>query len=188
MTGKTMEALTQSTVLFALVLALSFVVERLLEVLKTVIDLLDSRYDWHRYWTRQAHGLRERLVNELRILELAAPQLVAGALARFGTVLGQSAGNGAATVVIAGDLVRCMGIKVGARLVAIATGVLLASVFRVDLMALVVELADVNAVTAQELPAWLRTVVTGLIIGLGTGPVHKFIVALEKRRAKAQEG
>ena len=183
-----MEGLTHTTVLFTLVLALSFVVERLLELLKTVYDVLDSRLDWHRFWTQRAIRLRDRLVNELRILEYASPRQIATVLARFSAaMLGEQSESNATVPVIAGDLARVMGIKVGARLLAIAVGVGLAVIFSIDLVDVVAKLVDPKVNIAGELPRGLRIFITGAFLGLGSGPVHKFIVLIERRRAESDK-
>lgn len=183
-----MEGLTHTTVLFTLVLALSFVVERLLELLKTVYDVLDSRLDWHRFWTQRAIRLRDRLVNELRILEYASPRQIATVLARFSAaMLGEQSESNATVPVIAGDLARVMGIKVGARLLAIAVGVGLAVIFSIDLVDVVAKLVDPKVNIAGELPQGLRIFITGAFLGLGSGPVHKFIVLIERRRAESDK-
>ena len=183
-----MEGLTHTTVIFTLVLALSFVVERLLELLKTVYDVLDSRLDWHRFWTQRAIRLRDRLVNELRILEYASPRQIATALARFSAaMLGEQSESNATVPVIAGDLARVMGIKVGARLLAIAVGVGLAVIFSIDLVDVVAKLVDPKVNIAGELPRGLRIFITGAFLGLGSGPVHQFIVLIERRRAESDK-
>lgn len=183
-----MEGLTRATALFTLVLALSFVVERLLELLKTVYDVLDSRLDWHRFWTRRAILLRDRLVNQLHILEYASPRQIASALARFsGALLGEQSGSNAAVPVISGDLVRVLGIKLGARLLAIVVGVGLAILFSIDMVDVVAKLVDQKGSVKGELPAGLRIFITGVFLGLGSGPVHKFIVLIERRRAESDK-
>src|SRR5258706_3796806 len=183
-----MEGLTHATAVFTLVLALSFVVERLLELLKSVYDVLDSRLDWHLFWTRRALFLRDRLVNELHILEYASPRLIASALGRFsGAMLGEQSGSNATVPVISGDLVRTMGIKVGARLLAIAIGVGLAIVFSIDMVELVASMVDPKGIVKGEMPPGLRIFITGAFLGLGSGPVHKFIVLIERRRAESDK-
>ena len=52
-----MEALSETTVLFTLALTLSMIVERVLEIVKCTLDLLDSRFDWYRFWTWRANLL-----------------------------------------------------------------------------------------------------------------------------------
>jgi hypothetical protein len=180
-----MDGLTRVAAFFTLALALAFVVERLLEVLKTVYDLLDSRLDWHRFWTRRAIRLRDRLVDELHVLEFANPRLIAAALGRFSeAMLGKQSGWNGTVPVISGDLVRLMGIKVAAKLLAMVVGVGLAIMFSVDIVAVAASQVDPKG-GVLELPPWLRILITGVFLGLGSGPVHKFIVMIERRHAQS---
>ena len=59
-----MEALLDVTVLFTLVLALAFVIERFLEVLKAIYDMLDSRLNWYKFWDKRTEGLKAYLETE----------------------------------------------------------------------------------------------------------------------------
>jgi hypothetical protein len=176
-------ALSEVTVLFTIVLAFALLVERLLEVLKTAYDLLDSRYDWHRFWTRRTERTRDFLEQRLRLSEHLSPQAQAAALARFSEMLlGTAPANTASFPVLSGDLVRAAGIRLAARVVGMAAGVALALGFEIDLLAL----SGLLVGEAQNAPAptTLGMVVTGTAIGLGSGPMHKIITALENRRAR----
>ncbi len=102
-----MEALLQVSVLFALVLALSLLIERFLEMLKATYDLLDSRLDWHRFWTRMTYRLRDRLEQRMGIFEYVTPRAAAAILRRFrGMLLNEQGGYSGSVPVLAGDLVR----------------------------------------------------------------------------------
>ena len=41
--------------------------------------------------------------------------------------------------------------------------------------------------SAQYIPGWLGQVVSGIAIGIGSGPVHKLISALERSRQQRKD-
>ncbi len=175
--------LENATVFFALVLALALLVERLLEVLKAGYDLLDSRLDWHRYWTGRAETLRWKLERKLRTLRFVKPQYVAALLARFDDRFVDGPLAEGRVPVIAGDLVRAATIKVIARLVGVAVGIGLAIQLKLNLVTY-----WVAAGGPGPSPEWLQVGLTGVAIGLGSGPVHKLIRVIESRQARRAEG
>ncbi len=186
---KEIEALTDMTVLVTIALALSLAVERLLEVLKTVYDLLDSRLDWHRFWTCRAYKIRDRLERRLRIFEYVEPQAAQRALRRFSEFLVEDQTAQSSSVpVLSGDLVRTAVVKSGLKIIGILVGIGLAFCLEIDFM----ETLKALKVEGSEWPPdeifekgplaadGVRYAVSGIAIGLGSGPIHKIIVRVEK--------
>lgn len=184
-----MEALLKVTVLFTLVLALSLVIERFIEILKAVYDLLDSRLNWHTFWTRQTIRLRDRLEKRMRIFEYVDPKMAASALYRFrDMILNEQGGYAGAVPILSGDLVRAFYIKVVFKCVAIGLGIGLALWLKIDLMGI-----WQNASTEPgklrifiESPT-IRFILSGMAVGLGSTPVHKIITMIERRQKKQQQ-
>ena len=183
------EAVSDMTVLFTIALALSLAVERLLEVLKTVYDLLDSRLDWYKFWTRRAHKIRNRLEGRLRIFEYVEPQAAQRALRRFSEFLVEDQAVQSSSVpVLSGDLVRTAAVKSGLKIIGVLVGVGLAFWLQIDLLetlkALKVEdtgwppdsIFEIGPLAAEG----VRYSVSGIAIGLGSGPLHKIIARVEK--------
>jgi hypothetical protein len=171
-------ALTEVTVLFTLALALSLVVERILEILKAGYDLCDSRGDWYRWWTAQAEKVRDLVERRLRLFRYVDPVRLKPVLDQFNDRLLNTQGTYPGTLpVISGDLVRAAWVRLGAKLMGIVLGVILAYACRVDLVAFWRE-PDLTEVTFDPRQAWL----TGVAIGLGSGVVHKLITTLERKR------
>jgi hypothetical protein len=171
-------AFTTMTLALALTLALSLVVERILEMLKAAYDMMDSRRDLHRFWTKRAEDVRRGLQSRLRIFEYTNPKAVARLLGRFNEMLlGPDHGYTGTVPVIAGDLVRAVSVRVMMKVIGLALGLTFAAVYGLDMRALVLG----EPVT----PSWVF--LTGVAIGLGSSVVHKMIVALEKKRAARQK-
>jgi hypothetical protein len=186
------DAVAKATMLFTLVFAFSLVIERFLEVLKSAYDMVDSRYDLYKWWTGRAERIRDFLERRLRIFEYVSPDLATAFITKFSEMLvvpptGENAG---AVPVISGDLVRAVYVRVACKLIAIAIGVPLAFALRLDIFTLLrqVTVADCVGIKALEsvcnipIGPTLATLATGITIGLGSGPVHKIITTIEKKR------
>lgn len=180
----TVEALSRITLIFTLVLALSFVVERILELVKAAFDMLDSRFDLYKFWTRRAHRTRNYIERRLRVFQYVDETAAAGLLSRFSQqVLGPRDGHHGAVPVLSGDLVRVVWVRVGLKLLGCAIGIGFAFSFSLDLLAL-----SKVAPTAAVPPATLvGQLLTGIAVGLGSGIVHKVIVTVERRQRRNSE-
>lgn len=172
--------LTEATLIFTLALALSFVIERVLELLKTAYDLAESRWRWTHVWDREAERLRSFAEHRLRAFTYIDPAAAATALGRFSeTLLGPDAGHGGTVPILSGDLVRAVWVRLFAKLLAISLGILLANLFLVDLVAVLQNPAQPMSEFAAG-----RVWMTGVALGLGSGPLHKLITTIERRRDK----
>lgn len=181
-----MTGLETITVLFVLVLALALLIERFLEILKAVYDLLDSRLHWYRYWTRRTERLRDRLEKKLRVFEYVKPASAARILDRFRAVLLPETAQHSGTVpVLAGDLVRAVSVKTAMKVVGVGLGILLAFLADINLLGIWIEAGD-NPEWISNLPPGVGMTLSGLAIGLGAGPVHKIITTIERRRERGQ--
>ena len=185
-----MEVLLNSTVLFALGLCLSIIVERVLEILKCAYDLVDSRCDWYHFWTQRAEKVSKKLEARLRVFEYASPKMASAALRiAHEVLLGKENGYTGTIPTVSGDLVRAFWIKVILKIVGVLFGIALALQFKVDFIVIwhttyeqMKTAAAQTAIAATPLqePTSLGMVLTGVAIGLGSGPVHKIITAIEK--------
>lgn len=173
--------LEQATLVFTLALALALVIERLLELLKSLFDMIDSRRQWRVYWTRRAQQTRDYLERRLRVFEYVDRKEAAGLLDRFdGMMLVPSPQHSPDVPVLTGDLVRVLWVRTGSKILGMLVGVGIAFLVRLDLLAWV-------SAQPREPRAW-SMIVTGLALGLGADPMHKIISEIEKRRQKAEEG
>src|SRR5688572_14892918 len=103
----TIDALSKVTVLLALILALSFVIERVLEILKAAYDIVDGRYDMHKFWTKRARGTQAYIERRLRVFNYVDKDAAASLLARFDEMmLGTKAAERPVVPILCGDLVR----------------------------------------------------------------------------------
>lgn len=187
-----MDSLFAVTARFAFVLALALLLERAMEVLKSSYDLLDSRLDLNNFWTKRAYRTRGLLEKKLRGSEHAGPKYAARVLRRFSEMLLNGQGGYSGSVpVLSGDLVRTRAVKVGLKVVAITSGIALAFAYGIDLVALwngghaaTGEPSSFGKILNSQ---GVHYILSGTAIGLGSGPVHKVITTIEKKRKRQKE-
>ena len=176
--------ITNIVAICALALGLSLVVERVMELLKSLYDLIDCRADFDRFWTRRAVRIRNFAEGRLRALEYVSPASMNDFLKKVNDLtLGPDQGYTGTVPTISGDLVRAGAIRISAKVLGALIGIALAVGLKIDLTALFQEPLAGSV-------RWFGPIATGVAIGLGAGPLHKVIVSLETRRAKrsAQAG
>lgn len=185
---RNMEVLLDVTVLFTLALALAFLIERVMEIVKSFYDLLDSRLDWYKCWTKKTYKLRNVLENKLRVVEFAGEKNTATVLNKFSEHLMNVNGDYSGTVpVLSGDLVRTVYIKSWFKVIGIVFGIGLAYLMKVDLVkTFQFAMEDTSFWEFNVESDLLKYVISGVVIGLGSNPLHKIISALEKKRKKRE--
>jgi hypothetical protein len=182
---RTVEVLSTVSVTFALALALALLVERFLEVLKSFYDWIDSHWDFYHVWTRIAHRTRDGLERRLRLLEYLPPEAAQSVVNRVNDLLlNTQGGYDGNALLLSGDLVRVVGVRLGCKTVGVALGIVLACWLEIDLVTL---WPDQSGLTFWA-PEPVRRVVSGIVIGLGASPVHKIITTIERRRAAREAG
>jgi len=181
-----MYVLVKITVLFTLVLALALLVERFLEILKTVLDLVDDRFNKKEAWTKRAFKVKNRLESKMGVFEYVEPQRAAAVLQRFQhMILGIKDGYTGTVPVISGDLLRASSIKIICKIFGIGLGIGLAFWMGIDLVEIWQQTAN-TPLAGLFLPPWARILLSGIAIGLGSGPVHKIITSIEAKRKKKE--
>jgi len=184
-----MNSLTSVTVLWLLALALSLLVERFIEIIKSIYDYVDGRRDWYKVWTRRALKLREELESKLHIFEYVGAKEAARVFNRVHDLLLNEKSDYSGTIpVISGDLVRVMAVKTSAKVLGIALGIAFAFAMQIDLVTLAINAAGEYAKWLKMIHSEsLRIILSGVVIGLGASPMHKIITTLERKRQKRQE-
>jgi hypothetical protein len=186
MNTMTIDAVSRVTVILALILMLSFVIERILELLKAGYDMADGRYNLYEFWTRKARKTQQYIEKRLRVFNYVDKAAAASLLSRFDEMmLGASASGTKPTVpVLCGDLVRVVWCRATLKFIGAGLGIWVAFAFGLDLLAL--SRVPPNAQTI--VPGFFGTLATGIAIGLGSGIVHKLITTVERRQRRNAEG
>lgn len=187
-----MDKLMDQTVVFAFMLALALLIERLLEVLKSVYDYVDYRAGLDRYWSARASTLQGRINAALASLEKAGGEQVGGLIRQYADRLIGQGENGVVT--ISGDLLRATAVRFAAKLIAIAFGIGFCLCFHLDLVkvwqdawhAQGGQLSVQGVLAGFRLGDFAREVLTGVALGLGAAPLHKIIASIERQQATRQ--
>ncbi len=184
-----MNVLLEVTVLLTLAMALSFLIERLLEILKAIYDLLDSRLDWYRFWTIQTYKTRNKLANKLKIVEYVSEKDLMSLLNKFKEKLLNSTDEYTGIVpVLSGDLIRTAFIKSISVILGMMLGVLIALWMKIDLLKIWQEATSDAALWIIQIKSpQLRMALSGIILGLGSNPLHKFVTTMEKKSKEKRE-
>jgi len=184
-----MNVLLEVTVLLTLAMALSFLIERLLEILKAIYDLLDSRLDWYRLWTIQTYKTRNKLANKMKIVEYASEKDLMSLLNKFKEKLLNSTDEYTGIVpVLSGDLIRTAFIKSISVILGMMLGVLIALWMKIDLLKIWQEATSDAALWIIQIKSpQLRMALSGIILGLGSNPLHKFVTTMEKKSKEKRE-
>lgn len=181
-----MEVVEQVTVFFVMVLALALLTERFVEMVKVFFDYLDYRLGWDSFWSKRAARLHLKLKDKLGFMQRVKPELQDKTLERYmDRTLNQSGAYQGKTILIAGDLLRVIFIRVAAKCIGICFGIWLAYRLQIDLFAYInnsTDTAPLNADAANRFD--MKIFASGFAIGLGAGPVHKIITSIERARKK----
>lgn len=205
--------LEKPVIMLAAALLLSIIVERFIEILKSLFDYYSAYYFQRKakqyaskasesdgeskeldyvkdnYWTRLAVKIGKKL--ELR-LDNAKSDSVEGseleAEDRFNVImsvasryLSPATERQDGLFAISASKVRGVYLKLVSKVLAIVIGLILALAFSMDLIAMVkLSLHEVKIYN----PGFWGEVLTGLAIGMGSGPTHKIIETMEKMRKK----
>src|SRR5215216_1615414 len=103
------EKLTLVSVLFAATFAFALLVERALEVTKALYDVLDSKFDFHRFWTKRTYATQQYIEKRLRVFDYVDASGSTVIFNRFNEMLlGPDDGYQGTVPTLCGDLVRAV--------------------------------------------------------------------------------
>ena len=178
-----MEALNTPVLLLSFAIILALAIERLLEIIKSIYDYFDARIMKSRGWTRHAEQIRDKLERRLNQVDNEHQLKVIMSLALRYLSVPDSRQAGAMTV--SADKVRTLIIKVTFKTLAIILGIIFARLFDIDILELSkysMQYSKEALVLIKYNPTWYGIILSGVAMGLGTGPLNKIIQALEKAR------
>lgn len=178
-----MEALEQPTVFFALVLALSLLTERFIEIIKVFFDWLDYQLGFDAFWTRKAQQLHAKIRDKLGLFGKVKPKIQDKTIKRYkDRTLNYAGTYSGKTIVISGDMIRVVFTRAAAKVIGLIFGIFLAYFFQINLIDYINDPEGSVNFTSRHFN--LNIFVSGLAIGLGAGPVHKIITTIEKAHNK----
>jgi hypothetical protein len=177
-----MDTILPVTFSFLLVLLLALLVERIMEVLMAVWGLAEWKINVYRMWNRWAERLRTRYERKIKSRQHTQALDISGLLYLISDkLLGKKRGYSGNVPIISADLVRHVFVSTLNRMVASIIGCVLCVVAQIDFVQIIS--SDLQKSFLPNSPS-LRILLSGILIGLGSEPVHKLIKFVEKRRPK----
>lgn len=177
-----MEVLTKPVLLLGLAMILALIIERLVEIVKSVLYHLEAKADASKRWTERAERVRNRLEVRLDQCKAGDQQGFDLIMALASRYLSESAPSQGGLIAVSADKLRTMTLKVWLKSLSVVMGISAAFLFNIDILVLV-DLA-MQEPAGQEVyaPGFFGTLLAGFSMGLGAGPIHKMISALEEAR------
>jgi hypothetical protein len=179
------DVLTLPVVMLGLAILLALLIERLLEVARSIADYYEVRYGDTRKWTRKAEQIRSNI-------ELRLDTAKAGDQQEFSVVMGlltwyvhRSTPDEHGAFVISADKIRKLTLRVRYKAYAVVLGIACAWLLDIDVVELVKAAQTLAGNLSAEVryePHWHGVLMAGIAMGLGAGPMHKIITALENAR------
>ncbi len=179
-----METILNITYLYLLVLLLALLVERAMEVIMVTWDLIEQRTKAHKYWNRRTHRLKNALADAIdeRMKEGKLASLTIRRRVRQYTNA-QSGFHPGKTIVFSSKKVRRVFVRTVVFFVTSGLGILVCFLAGVNLIEIVTEaLAPQTIQIFNAIGPDLQTIISGLVIGLGSEPVHRLIKRLEQAK------
>ncbi len=179
-----MDMISQPVLLLALAIFLATAIERLLELVKAIHNFLAARNNERsmQYWNERARIAREHLehmLDDAKRSDAPVDRVITSVAQRF---IKPGAAGDMGLIMIDATLVRKFSITLLYKVTGIVLGIVFACLFSVDIFSLVK--ASLNNCPDNACSVhWWGMLATGLAMGLGAGPVHKIIVALERARS-----
>jgi hypothetical protein len=181
-----------NTALVLLTAAMFFalVIERILEVGMCVFNYIEAKVDLSEFWKQRAEKIQERLYNRYEKTKNNKMEKAVYDYLAWNYISSTQPGYEGAQVISA-NTVRTFVVKGVNKTVGILLGIAVAFGLNINVFSLIVQWIGGPdnlrfGMFEIHLPNWLQYTVTGIIMGLGSTPMHKLITALEKARKKRQ--
>lgn len=189
-----MEQANAALLLLAASMFFALVIERVLEILKAVYDYIESRKDLRWFWDRRARDIRKRLLSRIESTE--GGSLQSNAIKHLASrYLCDDYPGYEGALVISANRIRAFTIKSVAKVLGVLAGIYISYRAEIDVFSIIETYTEYTK-TADDafpgnllqanMPPSLGYLISGIVMGLGSGPMHKFIVALERAHTKRQ--
>ncbi len=177
-----MEVLTKPVLLLGLAMILALIIERLVELIKGILYHLEAHADASKRWTQRAERVRNRLEVRLDQCKAGDQQGFDLIMALASRYLSESDPAQGGLMAVSADKLRTMTLKGWLKSLSIVMGIAAAFVFEIDILVLVELAMQETDKPASYEPQFFGTLLAGVSMGLGAGPIHKMITALEEAR------
>ncbi|MDX1692512.1 MAG: hypothetical protein R3208_02030 [Ketobacteraceae bacterium] len=169
-------------------LLLALFIERLIEVIKSIYDAYEVQSGRYKKWNHLSARIADQLHTRITT-KTSDSRYEDFHLKLVSQYLFTEDPDYKGSLLVSTDRVRTIFMKYLSKLVAVVLGILFAWMSGINVFVLVEKSSPANQTLPEVLAnGWLEgglgLFITGIIMGLGAGPMHKFIVALERARKK----
>ncbi|WP_317929667.1 hypothetical protein [Halioxenophilus sp. WMMB6] len=171
-----MDGSNAALLLLAGAIFISLIIERFLEIVKSCYDVLEAKYNFYKFWNRQAANLQENLE---ALIEKSTVLNLANQLGADRVKIKEVAYEKCSSISVA--QLRTFVVKYAAKVLGIIIGIVVAWVANIDMFLLIDNLMSGVEKSASSYP-WLTITLTGVSMGMGSGPLHKIIASMEKAK------
>ena len=129
------------------------------------------------------------MANKLKIVEYVSAKNLVTILNKFrDKLLNNTEGYSGTVPILSGDLVRTVSIKSWSKIISIILGIVIAFWMDIDLLKIWQDATSDSSLWIIQIKSpGLRIGLSGVIIGLGSNPLHKFVTTIEKKSKKKRE-
>ncbi|MDH4275261.1 MAG: hypothetical protein OEW08_09510 [Gammaproteobacteria bacterium] len=172
------------TVFFTLLLALTLLIERILEVTKVIYDFIDGRFNFYKYWTTRTQAFKHQLIQRVEAFRHTDSAILHAIVKRFDELILNNQGTyGGSVIVISADAVRTGAVRLMFKIFGVLLGILIAYCLHIDF----VDLYNETPLDAASWQHQVHLLLSGIGLGLGSGPMHKIITTLERKQKDRAE-
>ena len=200
--------LQQPVIMLATAIILAILVERIIEISKALFDYFTVKKIYARaddiniednIWTRLAQRVAKKLEARLdnakshlgekdNALKNEGKEKLDLILKMAEKVFSPAKDDHDGLFAVSASKVRGIYLKLIAKIISIALGIALAAALKIDIIYLVKLSLEPGCAKDVCDFTWGGCLLTGIAMGFGAGPMHKIIVALEKRQKKNLKG
>lgn len=177
-----METILNLTYLYMVVLLLALFVERIMEVVMGVWGYIEWKARMYRFWNARAYRLKEEYERKAKSQILYRVISLTPLVRQIGhATLSEKKGHSGQLTIVSGEMIRRATVATASRFVASIFGIIFCNLAGVNLVELFSDAIPLGSIL-EAWPHVLQLTVSGVIIGLGSEPVHSMIKSMEKKR------
>ena len=183
-----MDEIIDLTKLYIVILLLALTIERIMEIIIGIWNYIEWKANMNEFWNRKAEKLKRKYESygKSQILSRVITLSPLARQVRFSS-RHKKKGHSGQLVVISGEIIRHSIISTASRFIATILGVIFCYFCGINLID---SFKNLLPDVIENLTNWsttLQLIISGLVIGLGSEPIHNLIEAIEKRRASRAE-
>ena len=188
-----MENTDTALVMLTAAIFFALVIERVLEIAKSIYDYIEARNDFSGFWDRRAISIRDRLQNRIDRFKQAGEKTLQKKVFKHlaSRYVNETHPGYEGAPVISANKLRSFTVKSISKSLGVILGISVAACLGINIFALIAQWTESPealelGLFRVDLPNWVEYAITGIVMGLGSGPMHKFITALERARKNRQ--